>query len=95
MPEQEVFYDISTRLTKEELEQILSDIETMAALVSHQDKIFMHILEKSPPIFLSIIQKFVALNMIMNESIIETQMQMNGVLAEMWCMKIGTKESEA
>ncbi len=91
--EMEVKYNVS--LNEKEIGKMLDDIKTLSALVKDMDVILRCILEKTPPMFASVIQKFLLMVLAMNESLINIELEENGIIAEMWAVKSQLKEGQA
>ena len=93
--EGEVVMNYDMLLGEKEFGKMLDDIQTLLALVQSTDSILRNMVEKSPPIFSTILKKFLILNLAQNESLLELQKWSNEILAELWALKFGGKEGEA
>jgi hypothetical protein len=86
-------YDVT--ITEKEFYEILENIETLLALVQGANNILRHMVEKSPPLFASIITRFITLNQAENVALIEVQKWAIGLTKEMWALKYNKTEGGA
>ena len=91
----DLVFDYHTALTEKEFDTILDSIQTLLALIKSTDSILRHLLEKNPPLFAAIIQKFIIMNNVQNESLVEMLEWANGIVKEFWAMKYQNKEGGA
>ena len=84
-----VKFEYADSFTEEDFEKIMDNIEVLSQMVKTQNQILRHMLEKSPPMFASIVQKFLTLNFAFNESVQELQSWMNNLCKESWALKFG------
>ncbi len=93
--EGEVVMNYDMLLGEKEFGKMLEDIQTLLALVQSTDSILRNMVEESPPIFATILQKFLILNLAQNESLLELQKWSNEVMAELWSIKFGGEGGKA
>jgi hypothetical protein len=92
---EEPTYQCAYQAPEKDVQQWMDDIKDLIELTKHSTMIIRHKMENRHPLFVQLLGRFITLFMAQQESLLELEGTLNGIMKEFWAVKYGGEKGEA